>query len=39
MYTFLIVIHVLVSFFLIAVILLQAGRGGGFSEMAAGGQM
>ena len=39
MYTFLIVIHVIVCFFLIAVILLQAGRGGGFSEMAGGVQM
>lgn len=39
MYTFLIIVHVIICFFLIAVILLQAGRGGGFSEMAGGNQM
>ncbi|OGW90881.1 MAG: preprotein translocase subunit SecG [Omnitrophica bacterium RIFCSPHIGHO2_02_FULL_63_14] len=38
MYIFLIIVHTLVCFFLIAVILLQAGRGGGLSEMAGGGQ-
>ncbi|MBI3315737.1 MAG: preprotein translocase subunit SecG [Candidatus Omnitrophica bacterium] len=36
MYIFLIVVHVLVCFVLIAVILLQAGRGGGLSEMVGG---
>ena len=36
MYTFIIVIHVFVCFVLIAVILLQAGRGGGMSDMAGG---
>lgn len=38
MYAFLLVIHVFVCFVLIAVILLQAGRGGGFSEMLGGSQ-
>lgn len=38
MYAFLIVIHVIVCFVLIFVVLLQAGRGGGFSEMVGGGQ-
>lgn len=33
---FLMIVHVLVCLFLIAVILLQAGRGGGLSEMAGG---
>ena len=37
MYIALTVVHVLVCFFLIAVILLQAGRGGGLSDMAGGG--
>ena len=37
MYIFLIVIHVIVCLFLVFVILLQAGRGGGFSDMMAGG--
>lgn len=34
MYAFLIIVHVLVCFVLIAVILLQAGRGGGLAEIA-----
>ena len=38
MYAFLLIIHVLVCFVLIFVVLLQAGRGGGFSEMVGGGQ-
>lgn len=38
MYAFLIVIHVIVCLVLIFVVLLQAGRGGGFSEMMGGGQ-
>lgn len=37
MYIFLIVIHVLASLVLIAVILLQAGRGGGLAETFGGG--
>ena len=36
MYIFLIIIHVIVCLVLIAVILLQAGRGGGFSDLAGG---
>ena len=36
MYTFLIVLHVFVSIILILAILLQAGRGGGLSEMFGG---
>jgi len=39
MYTVLIVIHVIVSIFLIAVILLQAGRGGGLADSFGGSQM
>lgn len=39
MYVFLIVIHVFVSIFLIAVILLQAGRGGGLADTFGGSQM
>ena len=39
MYSLLIVIHVIVSFFLIAVILLQAGRGGGLADTFGGSQM
>ena len=39
MYTFLIVIHVIASLFLIAVILLQAGRGGGLADSMGGSQM
>lgn len=39
MYTFLIIIHVIVSLFLIAVILLQAGRGGGLADSFGGSQM
>src|SRR3990167_5271656 len=38
MYTFLLIVHVFVCFVLIAVVLLQAGRGGGFSEMMGGAQ-
>ena len=38
MYIFLIIVHVIVCFVLIAVILLQAGRGGGLSEIAGGNQ-
>ena len=38
MYAFLIVIHVLACFVLIAVILLQAGRGGGLSDAIGSGQ-
>ncbi len=38
MYAFLIVIHVIVCLVLIAVILLQAGRGGGLSDAIGGGQ-
>ena len=37
MYTFLIVIHIIACLVLIAVILLQAGRGGGLSEALGGG--
>ena len=38
MYIFLLIIHVIVCFVLIAVVLLQAGRGGGMSDMLGGGQ-
>jgi preprotein translocase subunit SecG len=38
MYALLLVVHVFVCLVLIAVILLQAGRGGGLSEMIGGGQ-
>lgn len=38
MYVFLIIIHVTVCLVLILVVLLQAGRGGGFSDMLGGGQ-
>lgn len=38
MYIFLIIVHVIVCLVLIAVILLQAGRGGGLSGMAGGSQ-
>ncbi len=38
MYIFLIVIHVIVCLVLVAVVLLQAGRGGGFSDMMGGAQ-
>ena len=38
MYIFLIIVHVIVCFVLILVVLLQAGRGGGFSDMLGGGQ-
>ena len=36
MYTFLLIIHVFVCFFLILVILLQAGKGGGMAETLGG---
>ena len=39
MYAVIIVIHVIVSIFLIAVILLQAGRGGGLADSLGGSQM
>ena len=39
MYAIIIVIHVIVSLFLIAVILLQAGRGGGLADSFGGSQM
>lgn len=39
MYAFLIAIHIIVSIFLIAVILLQAGRGGGLADTFGGSQM
>ena len=38
MYIFLLIIHVIVCFVLVAVVLLQAGRGGGFSDMMGGAQ-
>ena len=38
MYIFILIIHVIVCFVLILVVLLQAGRGGGFSDMLGGGQ-
>ncbi|MBU4343703.1 MAG: preprotein translocase subunit SecG [Candidatus Omnitrophica bacterium] len=39
MYTSIIIIHVIASLFLIAVILLQAGRGGGLADTFGGSQM
>jgi len=39
MYAILIAIHVLISLFLIAVILLQAGKGGGLADSFGGSQM
>jgi len=39
MHVFLIVVHVIISIFLIAVILLQAGRGGGLADSFGGSQM
>ncbi len=39
MYAILIAIHVIASIFLIAVILLQAGRGGGLADSFGGSQM
>ncbi len=39
MYAILIVVHVIVSIFLIGVILLQAGRGGGLADSFGGSQM
>ena len=38
MYILLLIIHVIVCLVLIFVVLLQAGRGGGFSDMLGGGQ-
>ncbi len=38
MYILVLIIHVIVCFVLILVVLLQAGRGGGFSDMMGGGQ-
>ena len=38
MYALILIIHVIVCFVLIFVVLLQAGRGGGFSDMLGGGQ-
>ncbi|GEM_PF-923368 len=38
MYIFLVILHVIVCLVLIMVVLLQAGRGGGMSEMIGGGQ-
>ena len=38
MYIFLMIVHVIVCLVLILVVLLQAGRGGGFSDMLGGGQ-
>ena len=39
LYSILIVIHIIVSIFLIVVILLQAGRGGGLADSFGGSQM
>ncbi len=39
MYSIIIVIHVIISLFLIAVILLQAGKGGGLADTFGGSQM
>ena len=39
MYSILIVVHVIISLFLIAVILLQAGKGGGVADTFGGSQM
>ena len=38
MYAFVLVVHVIVCLVLVFVVLLQAGRGGGFSDMLGGGQ-
>ena len=38
MYIFLLIVHVIVCIVLVLVVLLQAGRGGGFSDMLGGGQ-
>ena len=38
MYVFILMIHVIVCLVLVFVVLLQAGRGGGFSDMLGGGQ-
>lgn len=39
MYAIIIVVHVIISLFLIAVILLQAGKGGGLADTFGGSQM
>ncbi|MEK6732641.1 MAG: preprotein translocase subunit SecG [Candidatus Omnitrophota bacterium] len=39
MYSILIAVHVIISLFLIAVILLQAGKGGGLADSFGGSQM
>jgi preprotein translocase subunit SecG len=39
MYAIVIVIHIIISLFLIAVILLQAGKGGGLADTFGGSQM
>ena len=39
MYSILIIVHVIISLFLIAVILLQAGKGGGLADSFGGSQM
>lgn len=39
MYIFIVIIHIIISIFLIAVILLQAGRGGGLADSLGGTQM
>ncbi len=39
MYSILLVVHVIISLFLIAVILLQAGKGGGLADTFGGSQM
>ena len=39
MYSILIIVHVIISLFLIAVILLQAGKGGGVADTFGGSQM
>lgn len=39
MYSIIIVVHVIISLFLIAVILLQAGKGGGLADTFGGSQM
>lgn len=38
LYGFVLVVHVIVCLLLVFVVLLQAGRGGGFSDMLGGGQ-
>ncbi len=38
LYTIVLTVHIIVCFVLVLVVLLQAGRGGGFSDMLGGGQ-